>query len=121
MLVYEFMIPAQKVVKVEPDDTIGDALDKLLEFHISAVVVTANDGKEAIGIITKTDISKAYKQGLSLDTPAARIMTSNPKCVKKNLQRDKAASVFAEHRYVRYFLSITLYIFMLILSFPFVT
>jgi len=94
MLVYEFMIPAEKVIKVQPSDTIGDALNKMLDHHISAVVVTTEE-EEAIGIITKTDIAKAYNQGLPLTDKAELIMTRQVKTVSKSLQRDKAASVFA--------------------------
>ena len=97
MLVYEFMIPAEKVIKCLPSDPIEDVLDKILAHGISAVVV-AGDSNNAIGIITKTDIARAYKQGLSLNEKAETIMSSEVKTVSKSLQRDKAASVFAEHK-----------------------
>jgi predicted transcriptional regulator len=59
--------------------------------------VVCQDNK-ATGIITKTDIAKAYKQGLSLETPAANIMSEGIITVNRSLQRDKAATVFAEHK-----------------------
>ena len=94
MLVYEFMIPADKVIKVTSSDTIGDALDKMLEHHISAVVVEEND--TAVGIITKTDIAKAYKESIPLNEKAEAIMTRQVKTVLHSLQRDVAAKVFSE-------------------------
>lgn len=90
------MIPVEKVIKCEPSDTIGSVVDKLLENHISAIVIA--DGNKAAGIITKTDITKCYKKGISLDELAEKIMSTDVKTVSRSLPRDKAAAVFAAHR-----------------------
>lgn len=98
MLVYEFMVPAEKVIKVSPSDTIENALDKLLENHISAIVVVSDDpenNNNVVGLVTKTDIAKAYKQGLPLTETCETIMTTSIKSISKSLQRDQAAKVFA--------------------------
>jgi CBS domain-containing protein len=96
MLVYEFMIPADKVITCEASETIENVLDKIIDNRISAVVVA--EGDKAIGIITKTDISKAYKKGYPLEKTAGSIMSRELKTVKKGLPRDTAASVFSEHK-----------------------
>lgn len=100
MLVYEFMVPAAKVIKVTPDDTIETALDKIIDNHISAVVVMdpSVDTDKVAGIITKTDIAKAYKLQLPLTSRCERIMTKQVKTVSKSLQRDVAAKCFAAHK-----------------------
>lgn len=96
MLVYEFMVPADKVIKCDASETIESVLDKILDNHISAVVVA--EGEKATGIITKTDIAKAYRKGYPLENTAGSIMSRELKIVKKSLPRDTAASVFADHK-----------------------
>ena len=96
MLVYEFMVPADKVIKCDASATIGCVLDMILDNHISAVVVA--EGDKAIGIITKTDIARAYKEGYPLDKEAGSIMSSELQTVNRGLPRDTAAKVFAEHK-----------------------
>lgn len=96
MLVYEFMVPADKVIKCDASDTIDSVLDKILDNHISAVVVV--EGDKATGMITKTDIARAYKKGYTLDKTAGSIMSSELKTVNRGMPRDTAAKVFAEHK-----------------------
>ena len=67
-------------------------------WKITFLPFSSVDENKPIGIITKTDIAKAYKQGLPLETPATSIMSQDIKTVSRSLQRDKAASIFAEHK-----------------------
>lgn len=68
------MIPKEDVKTCVATDTIESVLDKLLDNKISAVVCV--DGDKAVGIITKTDIAKAYKKQMPLDTKISEIMVA---------------------------------------------
>lgn len=93
MLVYEFMAPADKVVTSAPSDTIESCIDKILNERISAVVVV--DDTKAVGIVTKTDLTRAFQKGISLDKTVDSIMTStNLLTIHKDLPHDAASSIF---------------------------
>lgn len=96
MLVYECMIPKEQVVTCNPMDTIESVIDKFLDNKISAVI--ALSGEEATGIITKTDIAKAYKQGYPLEKSAASIMTKDLKTTHRALPHDQASAVFMDNK-----------------------
>lgn len=120
MKVSEFMIPASKVVSVNPEDTVRKVMDLMLEKNIGAVVVTPpqdnddnnDDSSEQqivpmpLGIITKSDILKAYHARVNIDEPCTAIMcgrhleerpsndliTCTPSC-----SRDRAARVLEQN------------------------
>lgn len=94
--VFGFMVPADHVVKCSPNDAVKAAAEKILSNKISAVIVV--DGTVPVGIITKTDITKAYLAGVALDAKAESIMAKDLKTVSSNLARDDAAKIFEEHR-----------------------
>ena len=96
MLIYECMIPADKVVTCEKSDTLGSVVDKLLDNSISALVVV--DGGKAVGIVTKTDTTRAYKKGYTLDKTVDSIMSPNPKTVNKGMPHDEASKVFVNNK-----------------------
>lgn len=96
MLVYECMIPADKVVTCIKSDTLGTVASKLLDNHISAIVVV--DGSKAIGIVTKTDTTRAYKKGLPLDQTVDSIMSVEPKTVNKDAPHDEASKLFVNNK-----------------------
>jgi CBS domain-containing protein len=96
MLVYECMVPKDQVVTCNPTDTIESVIDKFLDNKISAVIVLSED--EAAGIITKTDIAKAYKKGYPLEKTAASIMNTDLKTTNRGLAHDQAAAVFMKHK-----------------------
>lgn len=68
------MVPKEKVKTCVATDTIESVLDQLLDNKISAVVCV--EGDKAAGIITKTDIAKAYKKQTPLDTKISDIMVA---------------------------------------------
>ena len=59
------MVPADKVVCCDPKNTIRKVMDTMLEKKIGVVVVVKDN--VPLGIISKTDIMKAYKDNLTLD------------------------------------------------------
>lgn len=96
MLVYECMIPLDKVVTSGKSDTLGSVCDKLLDNHVSAIVVV--DGNKAVGIVTKTDITRAYKKGYGLDKTVDSIMSPEPKTVKRSAPHDEASKTFVNNK-----------------------
>lgn len=97
MIVSSFMVPASKVVKCEPSDPVEAVIDKILENNISAVVVLNEEGV-AVGMVTKTDIVKAYKEGRALNSGVECFMSTDLKTVKSNASRDQAATLFEENK-----------------------
>jgi CBS domain-containing protein len=97
MLVSEFMVPAAAAITCLPTDTIESALNKLAENAISAVVVV-DTKRIPVGIVTKTDMVKAFKDRVSLETHVESIMTTCIKTVRSIAPRDEAAEVFDEFR-----------------------
>mmetsp|Transcript_56 Transcript_56/g.107 ORF Transcript_56/g.107 Transcript_56/m.107 type:complete len:143 (-) Transcript_56:238-666(-) len=92
MLVSSFMIPKDQVKTCVASDTIESVLDEILNSKISAVVCV--EDRKPVGIITKTDLARAYKQQLPLSTKISDIMVADVKAVFENQPRDKAARIF---------------------------
>ena len=90
------MRPANEVVFTAPSDSIREAMDKMLRHKISSVVVTmSSTSKQALGIITKSDLMKAYHDRVDINadcseimTPADRLETCSP-----NDDKSKVASI----------------------------
>ncbi|CAB9528963.1 CBS [Seminavis robusta] len=104
MKVSEFMIPADKVVRVSPMDTVQTVMDLMLERHIGALIVMDDDEAEhgglpvPLGIITKTDIAKAYKTQIPIDDPCKAMMNQGELITcTPNIDREKAARILKEH------------------------
>lgn len=97
MLVYEFMAPLDQVVSCAPTDTIESVVDKILNKRISAVIVV--DGDKAVGIVTKTDLTRAFKKGYALDKTVDNIMTTTDLLtINKDLPHDAASSIFSKNK-----------------------
>lgn len=109
MHVSGFMIPAEKVVAVSPDDTVRAVMDAMLENKIGSVIVIKKekkkpkDGEEKhvetllpmpVGIITKSDILKAYQGRLGVDARYETIMSKDDLATcSPNMTRDQAARI----------------------------
>jgi CBS domain-containing protein len=102
MRVSGFMIPAEKVVTCGPKDTLRKAMDLLLEHKIGAIVVLEDN--KSLGIITKTDILKAYKDEVSLDHPVEQIMSTKLETCDETMSRDQAARVLEQNKVTSLFL-----------------
>jgi CBS domain-containing protein len=96
MRVSGFMVPTDKVVCCDPKNTIRKVMDTMLEKKIGAVVVLKEN--VPLGIITKTDIMKAYKDNLTLDHSAEEIMTTNLETCDETMSRDQAARVLERNK-----------------------
>ena len=94
MHVSGFMVPADKVITVGPDDTIKKAMDLMLERKIGTVVVLVTGTYHVpIGIVTKTDLVNAYHDNLTLDHPVKEIMAKDLVTVDATMSRDQAARI----------------------------
>jgi CBS domain-containing protein len=99
MHVSGFMVPAEKVFTVAPTDTIRQAMDLMLEHKIGAVVVLVTGTYHVpIGIITKTDLLKAYHDNLTLDHPVKEIMTKDLATCTETMSRDQAARILERNQ-----------------------
>ena len=96
MRVSGFMRPVSEVVTVAPNESIREVMDKMLQHKISSVVVTmSSTSKQALGIITKSDLMKAYHDRIDIDAECSEIMTPADKLetCSPNDNKDKVASI----------------------------
>jgi len=95
MLVNGFMIPAEKVVSCTEWDPITKAIDLIVEKHISAVVVMdEKDLNTPVGIVTKTSLVNAYRDGTPLNSKVSLIMKKELVKILDTVDRDEAAKTF---------------------------
>lgn len=95
MKVAGFMVPVEKVVKCSEWDAIQSVVDMLVEKQISCIVVMG-ENEEPAGIVAKTDLVAAYKQGIPLAQHVGVIMNRDMKSVRDTDERAQAAKIF-EH------------------------
>lgn len=90
------MRPANEVVSAAPTESIREVMDKMLLHKISSVVVTMMPtSKQALGIITKSDLMKAYHDRIDIDADCSQIMTPANKLetCSPNSDRDAVAKI----------------------------
>jgi len=95
MLVSGFMVPRDKVYSVAPTDPIRDIGNIMANKYVGCVVVL--NGMEAVGIVTKTDMTRAFMEQRSLTSQAQDIMKKNLVTVESTMSRDEAAEVFERY------------------------
>ncbi|KAL9650229.1 hypothetical protein ABK040_014885 [Willaertia magna] len=88
-----FMIPKAQVFTMRDNQPLKEGAILLTEKHIGSIVIV-NQNKEAIGIVTKTDLINALyiKHMNPLSTTVKEIMSSNLIYVNENDERDRVAS-----------------------------
>lgn len=91
------MVPADKVVTCKPNDSIRHVSELLLKHNIGAVVVM-NETNMPMGLVTKTDILKAYKDNLTLDHMADEIMSRELEACEQHMSRDQAARILERNQ-----------------------
>ena len=90
------MVPADKIVTCTEWDPISTVIDGVIDNNISAVVVL-NEENEPSGIVTKTDLVSAYKQGIPLAQKVGVIMATNLITLPHTTNRDDAAKLFEQN------------------------
>ena len=98
MLVSGFMVPYGKVLKCQASDTVRNVLNLMMDWKVSALIITLDD--KPTGIITKTDMCWCYHNGISLDAQVGDIMpwTAGVKKVISTMDRDSAAKFFEKNK-----------------------
>ena len=85
------MVPSDKVKTVSPNTPVEEAMELVLENKIGSIVVIEH--QSPVGIITKSDVVKAYKSDIPTSAPCKRIMckgplhTCTPRMSRKNAAR----------------------------------
>ena len=100
MRVAAFMIPAKDVVTVGPEESIRKCMDLMLAKKIGAVVVLIHTDQYhcPIGIVTKTDILRAYHDNVRTYQPVKDIMSKNLDICTEDMNRDQAARVLEKNK-----------------------
>mmetsp|Transcript_5836 Transcript_5836/g.10525 ORF Transcript_5836/g.10525 Transcript_5836/m.10525 type:complete len:146 (+) Transcript_5836:155-592(+) len=91
MRVAEYMTTEAKAQVASPNATLGSIATQLVQNNCSCVVVVEN--KKPVGLLSKTDITRAFAEGVSSDTLAESFMSDAIVCVKKDTQTDDVADL----------------------------
>lgn len=106
------MVPAEKVFTVSTTDSVRQVMDLMLEHKIGAVVVIQHEAKKddaedtdtmlpmPAGIITKSDIMKAYHDRVDINESCKAIMGDKELVTcTPNDDRDKVARIIEKYHY----------------------
>ena len=75
MLVQEAM--RRRVIRVAPENSLSECINRMIKHKVSAVLVTEENGKPA-GVVSKTDLIGAFYAELPVETASADIMAGPP-------------------------------------------
>eukprot|EP00571_Detonula_confervacea_P016083 CAMPEP_0172311488 /NCGR_PEP_ID=MMETSP1058-20130122/14876_1 /TAXON_ID=83371 /ORGANISM="Detonula confervacea, Strain CCMP 353" /LENGTH=136 /DNA_ID=CAMNT_0013024675 /DNA_START=227 /DNA_END=634 /DNA_ORIENTATION=+ len=91
MKVAEYMTTAAQAQTAKPDTSMEDIAKQLTKHNCSCVVIVEEE--RPVGILTKTDITRAFVEGVSHDTSAKSFMSDKLICVKVRTQTDDIADL----------------------------
>jgi CBS domain-containing protein len=86
----------RNVVTTAPKTSIKAAIETLYKKHIGSLLITDNDQK-CIGIFTERDVIRVVAQGVNLDTPIEKAMTSNVTTIGEEASLEEARRLIVEH------------------------
>ena len=86
----------RNVVTTDPKTPIKAAIETLYKKHIGSLLITDNDQK-CIGIFTERDVIRVVAQGVNLDTPIEKAMTSNVTTIGEEASLEEARRLIVEH------------------------
>ena len=86
----------RNVVTTDPKTSIKAAIETLYKKHIGSLLITDNDQK-CIGIFTERDVLRVVAQGVNLDTPIEKAMTSNVTTIGEEASLEEARRLIVEH------------------------
>jgi CBS domain-containing protein len=85
-----------RLISVEPQDNALDAIDRMVEENVGAVIVC--DGPRLAGIFTERDVLRLVSGRTALDGLRVRdVMTSNPLTIDPFVSVVDAAHLMGEH------------------------
>ena len=90
--------PSRVVHAIGPNDTVYDALRKMAEQNIGALLVM--DGETIVGIVTERDYARkiALADRSSKATPVSVIMTTQVLCVTPTQTTEECMAIMTENR-----------------------
>ncbi|KAL7546850.1 hypothetical protein ACHAWF_010178 [Thalassiosira exigua] len=91
MKVSEYMTSKLVAQVASPSTSLGDVAKQLIKHKCSCIVIV--EDSKPVGIITKTDITRAFAEGVSSDTVAESFMIDNLICVRSDTQTDDIAEI----------------------------
>lgn len=90
-------VMARDVITIEPEDTIGHAAEKMVQYGVSAIVVSDSPFSPLIGIVTERDLTRAVAG--RVHTSEARVrewMTPDPKTVGESTDPVEAVQIMID-------------------------
>lgn len=86
----------RNVVTTNPKTSIKAAIETLHDKHIGSLIITDSDQK-CIGIFTERDVIRVVAQGVNLNTPIEKVMTSNVTTIGEEASLEEAKRLIATH------------------------
>jgi CBS domain-containing protein len=86
----------RNVVTTDPKTSIKAAIETLHEKHIGSLLITDEDQK-CMGIFTERDVIRLVAQGVNLDTPIEKVMTSNVITIGEEASLEEARRLIVTH------------------------
>jgi CBS domain-containing protein len=86
----------RNVVTTDPKTSIRAAIETLHEKHIGSLLITDEDQK-CMGIFTERDVIRLVAQGVNLDTPIEKVMTSNVITIGEEASLEEARRLIVTH------------------------
>jgi len=86
----------KNVVTTNPKTSIKAAIETLHDKHIGSLIITDSDQK-CIGIFTERDVIRVVAQGVNLNTPIEKVMTSNVTTIGEEASLEEAKRLIATH------------------------
>jgi CBS domain-containing protein len=90
-------VMARDVITIEPEDTIGHAAEKMVQYGVSAIVVSDSPYSKLLGIVTERDLTRAVAG--RVHTSEARVrewMTPDPKTVTESTDPVEAVQIMLD-------------------------
>jgi CBS domain-containing protein len=86
----------RNVVTTDSKTSVRAAIETLYKKHIGSLIITDN-GQKCIGIFTERDVIRVVAQGVNLDTPIEKAMTSNVTTIGEEASLEEARRLIVTH------------------------
>mmetsp|Transcript_9479 Transcript_9479/g.33015 ORF Transcript_9479/g.33015 Transcript_9479/m.33015 type:complete len:146 (-) Transcript_9479:97-534(-) len=92
-----FMTPKGKAISAFPEDKVQSVARAMLGQHVGSVVVLDATASKPVGIVTKSDVARAYAEGVPLEAPVSQVMSTTLFPLSCEASRDEAAEHLEQH------------------------
>jgi CBS domain-containing protein len=86
----------RNIVTTTPKTSIRAVIDILNDKHIGSLLITSSDQK-CVGIFTERDVIRVIAQGVNLDVPIEKAMTSNVITIGEEASLEEARRLVVTH------------------------